>query len=935
MKKRWLVILALTIVAAMFANGNRYEVVAWQETFEDGAAGWTHFDGSVPPNNWHIHNYGGAQGDVWWMGDPDLASGSNIGGYYDHQYLVLDTPARTIASGNATLTFKMATGLESVGGTGEYNGWDSFNVRVSTNNGTTWTVLTPTTPVYDFTSSYAFGFEHGEGVGIPGWGGVHTAWTPVSVDLSAYVGQSVKIRFAFASDPAYSTGDNLALFGVMVDDISFGGYTNNGTDDGQMTMSSLVPVGGDIWSIGTDPTAPSPTHMMQCQNAQGSYNPNMMNYLVSPPIQLPNDGDIRVDFMIKGYFDDLDAFPQCDYFGWEISPNNGLSWYAMSNPYNDPTGTNYVYSDAPDVWASMVNSYSLNGLISDYAGQTIMLRWFFKSDEDTPIGTGIMIDDVTVYNDIFIAPPANLAATVDGNNITLTWEEPGSGGGGGEEGWLHYDGENSGNSIGTNSAADFAVAAKWDPIGEHGIFDYVGMNITKIKFFPGEVNCVYTLRIWTGAAGDIAYEQTVPSPVIGAWNEVELTTPWTIPSQTQIMAGYRCNTQAGFPAGCDDGPHVPGYGNMMYWQNNWTTLNAVSSALTYNWNIRIYVADPVTGKEYVLGHGPYEQEVHAYTDAILQEKGSTQPVRTLDGYKIFRDDIEIDQVGSTVLTYTDSGVEGGIHTYYLKAVYGANTSEASNTVTTFVLPQSHAELMHDDGTAEEGFNVGSTKQMAVKHSYGQAVTVKYAKVYVHTVGTPGIIVRVFDNDGPNNMPGTQLAQYQYPAASVVEGWNWIALPADINVADGEFYLAIMETAGASAIGLDTSSNGYSYKKIATDWEPVTTGEIMLRAIVEYGSAADDDVIPAYTLDAKNYPNPFNPETTIAFSVPKTGPASLKVYNTKGQLVRTLVNDVREAGNHSVVWNGMDEQGNSVSSGLYFYRLSSDGNTVTRKMLLAK
>ena len=116
-------------------------------------------DGSVPPNNWHIHNYGGAQGDVWWMGDPDLASGSNIGGYYDHQYLVLDTPARTIASGNATLTFKMATGLESVGGTGEYNGWDSFNVRVSTNNGTTWTVLTPTTPVYDFTSSYAFGFE--------------------------------------------------------------------------------------------------------------------------------------------------------------------------------------------------------------------------------------------------------------------------------------------------------------------------------------------------------------------------------------------------------------------------------------------------------------------------------------------------------------------------------------------------------------------------------------------------------------------------------------------------------------------------------------------------------------------------------------------------------------------------------------------------------
>lgn len=935
MKKRWLVILALTLVAAMFANGSRYEVVAWQETFETGAAGWTHYDGSIPPNLWAPYNYGGAQGNVWWMGDTALAQGTNIGGYYDAQYLVLDTPARTLSAANAVLTFKLRYNVEDpAGATAPYTGWDACNVRISTDGGTVWTPIAGT-PAYNITSAYSFGFQHGEGPNIPAWGGVLDAWTNASFDLSAYVGQSVKIRFAFASDPAYSTGDAPAMFGMMVDDIAFGGYTNNGTDDGQMVTSSMVPVGGDIWAIGTDATAPSPTHIMKCQNAQGSYNPNMLNYLVSPPITLPNDGDIRVDFMIMGLFTDPDTFPEVDYFGWEISPNNGLTWNAMSNPYGDPTGTNYVYSDAPDVWSSMTGSYSLDGLISDYAGQTIMLRWYFLSDDDTPQGTGIMIDDVTIYNDVFIAPPANLAATVDGSNVNLTWEEPGSGGGGGEEGWLHYDGENAGNAIGTGAAVDFSVAAKWDAIGTYGIFDYVGMNITKIQFFPNEANCVYTLRIWTGAAGEIAYEQAVPAPTIGAWNEIVLTAPWIIPAQTQIMAGYRANTQTGHPAGCDAGPHVPGYGNMIYWNNAWTTLNALSSALTYNWNVRIYVADPVTGKEYVLGHGPYEQEVHAYNDATLEEVGATQPVRTLDGYKIFRDDVEIDQVGATVLTYTDANVAGGVHTYYLKAVYGANTSEASNVVTAFVLPAMHAELMHDDGTAEEGFNVGSTKQMAVKHAYGQAVTVKFAKVYVHTVGTAGIILRVFDNDGANGMPGTQMAQYQYPAASVVEGWNWIALPADINVADGEFYLAILETTNAAAIGLDTATNGYSYKKIATDWEPVTTGEIMLRAIVEYGTANDDNVTPVYALDAKNYPNPFNPETTIAFSVPKAGPASLKIYNTKGQLVRTLVNDAREAGNHSVVWNGMDNQGNSVSSGLYFYRLSSDGNTVTRKMLLAK
>ena len=86
MKRRWLIIMALTLVTAMFANGNnRYEVVAWQEDFESGAEGWTHHDGSVSPNNWHIYDAGGAQGQVWWMGDPALAQGNNIGGYYNHQ----------------------------------------------------------------------------------------------------------------------------------------------------------------------------------------------------------------------------------------------------------------------------------------------------------------------------------------------------------------------------------------------------------------------------------------------------------------------------------------------------------------------------------------------------------------------------------------------------------------------------------------------------------------------------------------------------------------------------------------------------------------------------------------------------------------------------------------------------------------------------------
>ena len=85
----------------------------------------------------------------------------------------------------------------------------------------------------------------------------------------------------------------------------------------------------------------------------------------------------------------------------------------------------------------------------------------------------------------------------------------------------------------------------------------------------------------------------------------------------------------------------------------------------------------------------------------------------------------------------------------------------------------------------------------------------------------------------------------------------------------------------------------------------------------------------------NYPNPFNPQTKISFSLVKAGEAELTVYNIKGQKVKTLVNDYIEAGEHSVIWNGKDNDGKDVSSGVYFYRLKTIDTVQNRKMLLLK
>ncbi len=82
----------------------------------------------------------------------------------------------------------------------------------------------------------------------------------------------------------------------------------------------------------------------------------------------------------------------------------------------------------------------------------------------------------------------------------------------------------------------------------------------------------------------------------------------------------------------------------------------------------------------------------------------------------------------------------------------------------------------------------------------------------------------------------------------------------------------------------------------------------------------------------NYPNPFNPSTTIRFGISKTSFVSLKIFNALGQEVATLISEVKNAGQYQSVWNGKDRNGRSVSSGIYIYRLQADGFTQSKKML---
>ena len=119
-----------------------------------------------------------------------------------------------------------------------------------------------------------------------------------------------------------------------------------------------------------------------------------------------------------------------------------------------------------------------------------------------------------------------------------------------------------------------------------------------------------------------------------------------------------------------------------------------------------------------------------------------------------------------------------------------------------------------------------------------------------------------------------------------------------------------------------------------DWgvDMTTRGE--LSVITGVNDSRNQLVVDKFEL-SNNYPNPFNPTTNINFTIPKLTKVSVVIYNNLGQKVRTLVNNKVLSGNHTAVWNGRNDFGNSVPSGVYYYRLVAGSNSITKNMVLLK
>ena len=139
-------------------------------------------------------------------------------------------------------------------------------------------------------------------------------------------------------------------------------------------------------------------------------------------------------------------------------------------------------------------------------------------------------------------------------------------------------------------------------------------------------------------------------------------------------------------------------------------------------------------------------------------------------------------------------------------------------------------------------------------------------------------------------------------------------------------------------GIPQSIKNYSVLNFETgkyEMRPLVSGQ-QEYSVIRLGEGDYEEVTPVQKIVlSKNYPNPFNPTTTISFSLPEEMKIDLSIYNIKGQKVRTLYKGKAGSGQHSVIWNGKDNNEKPVSSGIYFYKLEADNRELTRKMLLLK
>jgi len=854
--------------------------VYYEYGFEDGLNEWTTSDLTDAGNMWHTNErHAFEDGSSWWCANPEIGEG---GGYNNHWLQYLITPAIDLSEvENAQLDFVTFWAMEAAGDgmPQDYDGWDGFNVWIKVSGDDDWEVIEPTDPDYYYESLYSFGEEWNMGPGIAGWGGESDGWVEASFDLSAFVGNAdVRIRWAFCSDPADATPDNDSYLGAMVDNMSVTGddeviWSNSGDEQGDMELGT-GPTSGDHWEI-SDASSHSGDFSAHCP-----VQANLQDALISPVFDIPDDPwytyfDFWIHVDTPNWDPDGDGTLD-DYFSVDYS-TDGVEWEQIIYDYaRDQNWLDDFHFFGPDSTFNVgLPDWKVKLNLTRFAGESVQLRWTAKTDDvmGDNEGTGFWIDDFRLN----ITNRAEFDVRADWLSISYPTALS-----------LDIDNEFSITNLGIS---DLDMVRQYYQIGNYRkspIIPWRGLDSDETKELTFELATEYAEITSIAGFVDVRDDQIAENDTARVDGVVIYPEGiWVMGYDTRVYPfAFRFDQGSG-PAilytpeddGLDD-------------QFDFVALRVL-------WN----------GAQ----QGDNTTNLHIYTD---------------------NDGMPGQELYSAEINVTRADLLPNEHVIDLSAV--ESLKELSNNFWVWF------EILNGDN---EPSVVGNDELLSEGHYFGydgEDLSDRNFDFQIHPVLMPA------GADWTMLVPGRDDVEFEDVEAGTSETIN-------LTIFNGGITPITIESFEFDQVGFDVVSDSALPRTLDIgDFTNFTIifspeGDELFESYMSIVSAeveplvvrvsnhplgintpGNGNAIPtAYAL-GKAFPNPFNSQAVITYSLPRSEMVTLEVFDLNGRKVAELFSGNKPAGNHQAIFNGAN-----LSTGVFVYRLQAGNFEATAKVVLVR
>ena len=934
------------------------------------------------PSRWHLDSWSAYNGLSWWVADPSLG---NQGGYSNTWYEGLDTDPVSLSGSDLTLQFYHRYSVETPGGEPSgYDGWDGMNVRISTDDGTTWQVLQNPVPAYKSSSLYSFGEEHGEGPGVPGWAGTNDTWTNVSFDLSIFEGQTVRIRFAFASDPGYATDDGGPdLFGWQIDDISITNssgtlYTNDGIASG-ITPINLVKEaiiipgnyrlrqynrGGGIATYDAK-NGSSFSLSVDFVDPDSNFDSNNSMVGVSVHWGLENTYDYFLNTFGRNSFDD-NGGKMIAYAHFDDQWFNA-SWDGTRMRFGDGT------SNSTPLVSLDVVAHELTHGVTDYTADLIYQDESGALNESFSdiFGTAVEFYTLGTNANWFQGEGATRLRSLSNPN---QYGQPDT-----YRGDYWYTGTEDGGGVHTNSGVQnlwyYLLTEGGSGVNDNGYsYSVTGLGIEQASQIA--YRNLSTYLVPSSGYSDARYGSILSaidlygdnSPqlesVIESWNAVGILKPALVPTvgidsdTLHLEAEASATTDTLEVTISNYGLPVLAVTDIQITGSDFQLLNlpVFPDSLDYDEGITLKIVftptqegiqtenlsvtsnDPTNSTKTIIVEGNGYVIAPAFDKVMYASSGTQNSGNTLYLNKQTG-------IGTNIglSSYTD--IQGLSINPVNKQLYGVRSDDISSEIHKIdVITGNSFPVLSLDLPGMTAIAFDNSGALFGALGTGEIYSIDVTNGSYNLISTSKIEILAMTFDPlTNELWGTIQSAFGKPKDKIYK--------IDVNTGDTTFVGQTGFNVTTNDLAFDENGTLYGIKGTGSQVCDLFTidvftgvgtiiGSTGLRALTGLAYAETGIVgvkqernvngLPDHFALLQNYPNPFNPSTKIRFQIAETGMVSLKVYDILGKKVATLVNEQLKPGIYNTKFDA-----SALASGIYFYKLKAGSFVETKKMLLIK